>query len=128
LQIVRYFFVGGAAAVVDVAVFAALINLLGVHYLFAGAAGFLLATWVNYVLSVRHVFAAGVRFSRRRELLAVYAVSAVGLLWHQAALYAGVELLAINVYAAKVGAIALVFFWNFFLRKHFVFAPAAPRP
>lgn len=76
MQIVRYFFVGGVAAVVDVAVFAALINLLGVHYLVAGAAGFLLA---------------------------------------------------MNVYAAKVGAIALVFFWNFFPRKHFVFAPAVPR-
>ncbi len=125
MQIVRYFFVGGVAAVVDIAVFAALINLLDVHYLVAGVAGFLLATGVNYVLSVRHVFAAGARFSRRKELLAVYAVSAVGLLWHQAALYAGVEMLGMNVYAAKIGAIALVFFWNFFLRKHFVFAPAA---
>ena len=71
---------------------------------------------------------AGVRFSRRKELLAVYAVSAVGLLWHQAALYAGVETLGMNVYVAKIGAIALVFFWNFFLRKHFVFAPAARKP
>ena len=100
----------------------------GRRILVTGGAGFLLATRVNYVLSVRHVFAAGVRFSRRRELLAVYAVSAVGLLWHQAALYAGVELLAMNVYPAKIGAIALVLFWNFVLRKHFVFAPAAPRP
>ena len=44
MQIVRYFFVGGVAAVVDIAVFAALINLLGMHYLVAGMAGFLLAT------------------------------------------------------------------------------------
>ena len=33
-----------------------------------------------------------------------------------------------NVYVAKIGAIVLVFFWNFFLRKHFVFAPTARRP
>ena len=63
----------------------------GKRILVTGGAGFLLATGVNYVLSVRHVFAAEVRFSRRKELLAAYAVSAVsavGLLWHQAALYA----------------------------------------
>jgi putative flippase GtrA len=122
LQIVRYFCVGGVAACVDVAIFALLINLAGLHYLAAGAAGFLVATWVNYVLSVRHVFAAGARFSRSREVIAVYAVSAIGLIWNQVALYVGVEIVALNVYLAKVSAIALVFFWNYFSRKHFVFA------
>ena len=125
MQIVRYFFVGGVAAAVDLAMFALAIQLLGWHYLVAGACGFLLATGVNYVLSIRHVFTAGARFSRARELLAVYAVSAIGLAWHQLALWAGVEALALNVYIAKIGAIALVFFWNFFLRKYFVFAPAS---
>ena len=122
MQIVRYFCVGGVAACVDVAIFALLINLAGLHYLAAGAAGFLIATWVNYVLSVRHVFAAGARFSRSREVIAVYAVSAIGLIWNQVALYVGVEIVALNVYLAKLSAIALVFFWNYFSRKHFVFA------
>jgi putative flippase GtrA len=122
LQIVRYFFVGGVAAVVDVAIFATLIKVFGLHYLVAGAVGFLVATWVNYVLSVRHVFAAGARFSRRKEVLAVYAVSAMGLFWNQVVLYVGVEMLDLNVYLAKISAIGLVFFWNYFSRKHFVFA------
>jgi len=126
MPVVRYFFVGGVAAFVDITVFIVLINLAGLHYLWAGAVGFTIATWVNYELSVRHVFASGARFSRRAELTAVYVVSGLGLIWHQLVLYVAVDAAGLNVYLAKICAIGLVFFWNYLSRKHFVFAPASP--
>jgi putative flippase GtrA len=127
-RIVRYFLVAGAGAVVDIAVFAGLIYLVGVHYLWAGVAGFLLATLVNYLLSIRFVFLSGGRFPRLVELGVIYAVSATGLVWHQLILYFSVEKLLMHVMVAKLLALGLVFFWNYLLRKHFIFArkPGAP--
>ena len=61
MKVMRYFFVGGTAAAVDFVLFAIWPSLLacqGFHPL--GSA--ILATLVNYVLSIKHVFESGVRF------------------------------------------------------------------
>ncbi len=125
MRIVRYFFVGAAAAVVDIGLFALLVYGFGWHYLVAGACTFVLATTVNYVLSVRHVFESGARFAHAHEIAMVFAVSAIGLAVNQGVLYAGVEFLALPAVLAKIGATGVVFFWNYGARAHFVFKPAA---
>lgn len=122
MQIVRYFGVGAVGAAVDFSIFAVMVTGLGIHYLLSGAVGFIVATAIHYLLTIRFVFVPGQRFGPRAELLAVYAVSIVGLLIHQSMLYAGVELLAQNVYACKVVAVGTVFFWNYLVRKNYVFA------
>jgi len=95
VKILRYFFVGGVAAAVDIAFFFLFASLAGLNYLVVAPFGFVLATWVNYQLSIRHVFRSGARFKRSREILLVYAISAIGLLINQAVLY---------VLVAKLGA------------------------
>ncbi|HET7032258.1 MAG TPA: GtrA family protein, partial [Casimicrobiaceae bacterium] len=120
-----YLFVGGAAAAVDIAFFFVFAKLAGLNYLVVAPVGFLLATWVNYELSIRHVFRSGARFNRRREILLVYAISAVGLLINQGVLYALVAKLGAGLMAAKFAATATVFFWNYGARSNFVFAPRA---
>ena len=40
-------------------------KLLGYNYLVVGCAGFILATAVNYFLSIRFVFRSGARFSKK---------------------------------------------------------------
>jgi putative flippase GtrA len=114
-----------AGAVVDFSVFALLIYRLDVGYLWAGVAGFACATLANYLVSIRLVFQSGTRFSRLHELAMVYAVSATGLVWHQMILYVCVESHGIHVMLAKVIAVGAVFFWNYFLRRNFVFADPA---
>ena len=79
MKIVRYFFVGGAAAIVDIGIFFLFAKLAGYDYLLIGCIGFLVATAVNYVLSVKHVFRSGIRYSKRKEVALVYLVSMVGL-------------------------------------------------
>jgi putative flippase GtrA len=79
VRILRYFIVGGMAATVDIGFFLLFAKLAGFNYLVVAPLGFVLATWVNYQLSIRHVFRSGVRFTRGREIFLVYAVSAVGL-------------------------------------------------
>jgi len=127
VQIARYFAVGAAAATVDLGLFTVMVTGLGAHYLAGGAAAFLVATVVNYLLCIRFVFTSRSRFSRRGELIAVYFVSGSGLVVHQAILYAGVDLLRQSVYASKLAAMAVVFFWNYLLRKHYVFVSVPGR-
>ena len=127
MKILRYLFVGGAAAAVDIAFFFVFARLAGLNYLAVAPFGFLLATWVNYQLSIRHVFRSGARFNRSREILLVYAISAIGLLINQAALYVLVAKLGTGLMVAKLAATATVFFWNYGTRSNFVFAPRALR-
>jgi putative flippase GtrA len=123
-KLLRYFFVGGAAASFDLLFFIGFHNGLGFHYLAVGVIGFVLATLLNYVLSVRWVFKSGVRFERNAEVFMVYLVSTIGLAIHATVLVALVELAGIVPLAGKLGAVAAAFFWNFGARNYYVFAEA----
>ncbi len=120
-KIVRYFFVGGAAAVIDLSLFYIFARFLGYHYLLVGAGAFTVAAVVNYLFSIRFVFVSGVRFCGHKEFVWVYVVSAVGLLLNQLILYIGVDALHQDMMLAKIAAIGLAFVWNYLARKHFVF-------
>ncbi len=119
---IRYLIVASVGAAVDIALFASLVYGAKIHYLWAGVAGFLLATLVNYLLSIRFVFRSGGRFPRATEAGVIYAVSAAGLLWHQIILYVCVEHVGAHLMMAKLCALGLVFGWNYLIRRHFIFA------
>lgn len=125
MRILRYGFVGGCAAVVDFALFAALTLWIGVPWFFAAVVSFLVATAVNYFLSIRLVFKSGARFSRRTEWAAVLAVSAVGLVLNQIILWGLIERAGVNILVSKVIATGCVFLWNYGIRHYFVFAPGS---
>ncbi len=126
-SIVRYFIVGGTAAAFDFVFFTLFAYVLGYPYLVVGAVGAILATMVNYVLSVRFVFSSGVRFSRHAEIVAVYLVSGVGIGVHQLALFVLVEGLMVHLLVSKVLATCMTFAWNYTLRRFYVFAPVRNR-
>jgi putative flippase GtrA len=121
MRIVRYFFVGAVAAAVDIGLFTIFARLLGYNYLAVAACTFVVATLVNYSLSVRHVFASGVRFVRSREVALVFAVSAIGLAINQGVLFGAVDKLGLNLVLSKILATGVVFLWNYQLRANFVF-------
>lgn len=122
MKVVRYFFVGGIAALVDFGSFVFLIEVFRLGWFWAALIGFVLATAVNYLLSVRHVFESGIRFSRRHEVALVFLVSALGLLLNQTMLYLLIDQQGLNVFLAKVLAMGVVFVWNFTARSRFVFS------
>lgn len=124
MKIIRYFFVGAAAAAVDITVFGLLAEVMGLPWFSVSVFSFLLATAFNYALSVSYVFTSGVRFARHHETLLVFAVSSVGLALNQAVLWLMIENLLWNLMLAKATATACVFFWNYGIRKNFIFHPA----
>lgn len=124
MKIVKYFLVGGMAAAVDIAIFFVFAKVAGFNYLAVGAAGFVVATFVNYGLSIRYVFKSGARFSKEKEVLFVFALSAGGLAINQLLLYACIDLLNVEMMLSKFLATAAVFFWNYIGRNSFVFKGA----
>lgn len=119
--LLRYLFVGGIAAFADWAIFAFFAIGLSLDYIPIAVIGFLVATLINYSLSIRFVFVGG-RHAQRVEVSLVFLVSAFGLLLNVAALFALMKLLLMHPMLAKVLATAAVFAWNFGARKFWVFA------
>jgi putative flippase GtrA len=108
---------------VDIGLFMLFAKGMDLPYLRVAAATFIVATMVNYLLSVRFVFVSGRRFRRRWEITLVYAVSVVGLALNQVILSACVEIVHFDLLYAKLSATAIVFFWNYLARRLFVFGP-----
>lgn len=121
-SVVRYAYVGGIAACVDIGFFAVFAKLLGYPYLWVAAAGFVLATLVNYCLSIVFVFANRRRHKRTTEIGLVYFVSLLGLGLHQVILYWCVEQAAGGLMVSKLIATGTVFIWNYLIRKYYIFA------
>lgn len=121
MRIVKYFFVGGTAAVVDIGLFAIFAGYLGLPWIPVSIATFILATLVNYLLSIRFVFESGVRHQKHVELAGVFVVSGLALLVNQLALYIAIELLGLQLIISKIIATGVVFFWNYYGRSKFVF-------
>ncbi len=119
-KFIRYFVVGGICALTDWVVFPIFLYGADFHYLVAGTISFVVATGLNYVLSVRYVFEAG-RRARHTELLLVYAASTVGILINLAALGALIELAGIHPMIAKILGTGSAFAWNFCARYYWIF-------
>ena len=124
MKFVRYFFVGGAAAALDFLMFALLTKGVHMDWFWSAVTSFILATLLNYVLSIRFVFQSGVRFPRKHhEVTLVFLVSLVGLAINQGVLWICIDSAHFDPLLAKVVGTGVVFFWNYFARRHFVFKP-----
>ena len=121
MKIIRYGTVGAIAAAFDFVFFAVFAKLLGFNYFVIGALGFIVATTINYFLSIRFVFESGVRFSSRAEFTLVFLISFIGLALHQAVLFLGISWLGWEMLFVKICATGSVFFWNFGARSQFIF-------
>jgi putative flippase GtrA len=117
----RYFAAGGAAFVVDFALYVALIRAAGVHYLIAAPIGFAAGLGIVYALSVRWVFGFRRLADRRMEFAVFAAVGFAGILLNEGIIFAGVERAQLSYELAKIVSAAVVFWFNFALRKVLLF-------
>lgn len=121
LPIVRYLFVGGMAALTDIVIFYVFADVLRYNYLTVTVCGFIIATLVNYLLSIVFVFDSGVRFNWNMEIFFVYVISLVGLSVHISVLYFLVEFFSLMLMVSKLIALGSAFLFNYSLRKYYVF-------
>jgi len=121
LKIIKYFFVGGTAAIVDVGLFFIFAKFLAYNYLLVGFFTFIIATFVNYSLSIKFVFESGKKFKKKQEVFLVYIVSAISLALNLVLLYVFHELLKLDVGLSKVIVTGSLFFYNYLIRKLYIF-------
>lgn len=121
MRLVRYFFVGGLAAAVDIGIFTVAVKGFGFNWFLVALCSFMFATAVNYLLSIRYVFESGARFKKKAEVSLVFVVSGIGLVINQSVLWLLIETVDLDEVLSKLMATGTVFFWNYTARNHFIF-------
>jgi len=119
-KLARYFLVGGFSALTEGATFAVLVYLAGIQYVWSAVLAFVVATGVNYLLSLRFVFDER-RYRQEMEIAIVYAVSILGAGINIGVMVALVEVLSAHTMLAKVVGTGSAFLWNFLTRYLWIF-------
>lgn len=119
MQFLRYFFVGGSAAVVDLLVFTLLVTYVGMHYILAAFVAYMCGLMWNHFLCIAWVFES--KHHRSKEFLMVFLIALGGLLWTWLILWMLISLAGMDEVIAKMISQILVLFWNFTMRKFYVF-------
>ena len=120
IQLFRYLFVGGFAAVVNIGALYIFTEVFSLYYLISNVLGFILGLITNYLLSKWLVFAKESQVNKALEFFIYALIGVVGLgfdtlfmwLFTSAGLYYMIS---------KVISTVLVFIWNFFARKGLYF-------
>ena len=113
---------GVISTLVDYVVYSVLI-VLNINYVIAIVVGYSTGLAVNYQIGRRYIFTAGVKVgSTRAEFVAVVTIALFGALFNIAI----VKLLSYSLWHldpmfSRIIAIGVVFFWNYFARKVWVY-------
>ncbi len=125
VQFFRYFFVGGIGFVTDFVIYYVLTRYLDTFYIYANIISFITAMIVTYVMSVAWVFPRRSGRSMAAEFFMFAAIGVVGLIINSLVLSLLTQKLHIFDLIAKVVAAAIVYIWNFFVRKYLLFSGTA---
>lgn len=121
LQFFRYLICGGVATVSDMSLLYVSTHFFHIFYLFAAAGGFITGVIINYSLNILLVFKSTGKIHKEFTLFALIGIG--GLVWTEIIMWALVDKLNFYIMVAKMTAVVFVLFWNFFMRKKFVFYP-----
>ena len=116
VQLFRYFFVGGTAAVVNIFLLYVFTDIFHFYYLFSNVLSFIFGLITNYVLSKRFIFKANVG-NKSLEFTIYGLIGIIGLVFDTALLYFFTSYLGIYYVISKVFSTIIVFLWNFVARK-----------
>jgi putative flippase GtrA len=121
-QFFRYFIVGGVAFVVDFALLYLLTEFARLYYLFSASVAFMAGIAVNYVLSVSWVFDHRCIDNRMHEFALFAAIGVLGLTFNAALIWLFTEQVGFHYLISKMVAAALIFLFNFGVRKALLFS------
>ena len=121
MKIVRYFFVGGISAFIDIGLFTLFASYLKFPWAIVSVITFIIATLANYLLSIRFVFKSGSKYKKHHEILGVFIISTLALLLNQIFLFFFIEVIDLHLVSSKCLATGILFLWNYYGRKRFIF-------
>jgi len=121
VQLFRYTIVGGTAFCFDFATLHMLTAYAGFHYLVSAAFAFILGLLVNYVLSVRWVFANRSLKNRYAEFIVFALVGLAGLGLNELIMWGATEYGGVHYLGSKLISTVVVYLFNFSIRKVLLF-------
>lgn len=126
-QFISYFGVGGVSALVEWGVFYLLVFAVNMPYYLATVLAFVVSTTTNWYLGRKFTFKSSKYQNKNtKEVVLVFLVSAIGLVFNLLLMYFFVDILGMNTNLlktlAKVLATGIVFIWNFLSRKVFIYS------
>ena len=123
MQFCSYFVVGGIAAIVEWIMFYIFASICTINYMIATVLAFLFSTTANWLLGRILTFRNDKRYihNRWKEILSVFVVSGIGLIFNIFIMYILVSLIGWDtkqlMTISKIIATGIVFIWNFLIRK-----------
>ena len=117
IQFIRYLFVGGIAAIVNIGGLYVFNKAFNIHYLIANIISFILGLIVNYVLSKKFVFSKETSFSKIIEFIIYAVIGVIGLILDTLFMWIFTDKLHLYFMISKIISTILVFVWNFVGRK-----------
>ena len=116
IQLIRYFFVGGIAAVVNILFLYIFTDIFNLYYLISNVLAFIFGLTTNYMLSKRFIFRADIG-NKGFEFTIYGLIGVIGLIFDTGLLYFFTSLLGFYYMISKVFSTIIVFLWNFVARK-----------
>ncbi len=117
IQFIRYIFVGGVAAIVNIGMLYVFTEALNIHYLISNILAFTLGLIVNYILSKKLVFQEKTNFNKGKEFLIYAIIGVLGLGLDTLIISLLTTKLKLYYMLSKIISTMLVFIWNFVARK-----------
>ncbi len=119
-QFLKFFFIGGFFAFLDLVILYILTDILGLFYLYSAVIGFVIVTSIAFVVHKKFTF----QCKREDKIIQYISFFLVNLTWlaiYSAILYGGVEYLHLFYLMVAVFGKFLVFVWNFLANKYITF-------
>jgi len=117
----RYIFIGGIAFIVDYSLLYILTEELKFYYIFSSFISFVAGLIVNYILSIKFVFEKRKMKNKKLEFIYFSLIGIGGILINQFLMWFFTEKIGLFYMYSKLLSVAMVFLWNFSIRKYFLF-------
>jgi len=116
----RYFIMAVFVVLTELMIFQALNSLLSINYILSTVLSMIVGILLNWVFSRSYVFKTS-KYSKKIEFVLIVVTSLIGMAIQVGTIYLCVETIKLIPIIGKVIAIGITFFWNYFIRKKYIF-------
>lgn len=117
IQFIRYFFVGGVAAVINIGLLFVFTEICNINYVISNIIAFIFGLVVNYCLSKKLVFTNDNSINKVFEFIIYAVIGVLGLGIDTLMLWIFTDKFKIYYMLSKIISTIITFVWNFVARK-----------